>query len=77
MAIHGKDLNNGYRGFQNMQSRHYAAIATVIRERLPHGTDKLAIAAAFADAMRANAGFKRDRFLAACGADGDYPEGEG
>ncbi len=63
-AAHRKDITTG---IADMQHRHFATIATIIRE-MPadvYGTEQ--IAEIFADRLRAtNSNFDRDRFLRAC-----------
>lgn len=65
-TAHRKDLNAG---IGDMQHRHFATIATIIRE-MPvdvYGTDQ--VAEIFADRLRAtNPNFDRRRFLLACDA---------
>lgn len=61
-TAHRKDLTTG---LAPMQHRHFATIATIIRD-MPGRKD--VVAAIFADRLAAtNPNFDRDRFLAACG----------
>lgn len=69
-SAHRKDLNAG---IGDMQHRHFATIATIIREmELPETEHCLRqiIATEFADRLRAtNPRFDHRRFLLACGAE--------
>lgn len=63
-TAYGKDTRSG---MCPMQHRHFAAIATVIREG-GFGTHRDTIAREFAARLRnANPAFDRERFLKACG----------
>lgn len=67
-SAHRKDLTTG---MADMQHRHFATIATIIRTRLYGDLTKEQrniVAEAFADALPAtNPNFDRRRFLLACG----------
>ncbi len=69
-SAHRKDLNAG---LADMQHRHFATVATIIRTRLYGDLTKAQrniVAEAFADALPAtNPNFDRARFLAACLSD--------
>lgn len=67
-TAHRKDLNSG---ICEMQHRHFATVATIIREMKIPETEfciRQMIATEFADRLRAsNPNFDRRRFLLACG----------
>ncbi len=65
-TAHRKDLTSGLGA---MEHRHFATIATIIREMPGHTSVHAMVAIAFADRLGAtNARFDRRRFLLACEA---------
>lgn len=64
-SAHRKDLTTG---ISEMQHRHFATIATIIREMKPDVYGPEQVAEEFADRLRStNPNFDRRRFLLACG----------
>lgn len=63
-SAHRKDLNAG---IGDMQHRHFATIATIIREMPDMSEDNRSLAEYFADRLAGtNPNFDRSRFLRAC-----------
>jgi len=63
-AAHRKDISTG---IANMEHRHFATIATIIREMQPDVYGPEQVAEIFADRLCAtNPNFDRARFLRAC-----------
>lgn len=63
-SAHRKDINAG---ISPMEHRHFATVATIIREAPNFSEDNRSLAEYFADRLAdTNPNFDRDRFLRAC-----------